>query len=246
MIALIDSDIVAYRCAASAENEPAEVALLRVDSLMREIIEVTGSSSYKSFLSDSKTFRNELYPFYKANRIQPKPKYLKICKEFLVAQWRSVSQSKLEADDLLGINQSNETIICSIDKDLLQVPGQHYNFVKKEFTTVTEQLGLFNFYYQLLVGDRTDNISGVDGIGDKKARRLLEGCTTEDEYFDTVREAYNNDDLMYLYGRLLWILREEGGIWNPKQIEKLSLGQSQLLHEAEVESAYTEMLTITE
>lgn len=246
MIALVDADIVAYRCAASAENEPIEVAIQRTDSLMREIIMMTEASSYKSFLSDSKTFRNDLYPYYKANRTQPKPIHLKACREFLVSEWNAVFQSKLEADDLLGINQSNETIICSIDKDLLQVPGQHYNFVKKEFTTVTEQLGLFNFYYQLLVGDRTDNISGVDGIGDKKARRLLEGCTTEDEYFDIVREAYNNDDLMYLYGRLLWILREEGGIWNPKQIEKVSLGQSKLPHELEVESVYTEMLTIME
>jgi hypothetical protein len=93
---------------------------------------------------------------------------------------------------------------------------------------VSEFKGLYNFYTQLLVGDRADNIPGVSQIGKVKASRILEKCKTEDDLFDAVRYCYNNDDLMYLYGRLLWILRKEGDIWNPVQIGKLCLGETLL------------------
>lgn len=243
MLALVDGDIVAYRCAASAENEPLDVALLRTDKLMRDILEESHSDTSMTFLSDKKNFRHSLYPFYKANRAHLSPRHLNSCKQYLIEEWKATSKPNLEADDLLGIHQSNETIICTIDKDLLQVPGEHYNFVTKEFQLVTEFKGLYNFYTQLLVGDRADNIPGVSQIGKTKAFRILEGCQTEDDLFDAVRSCYNNDDLMYLYGRLLWILRKEGDIWNPIQIGKLSLGEIQLEHEQEVESVYTQMQT---
>lgn len=233
MIALIDGDIVAYRCAASAEDEDESIAILRTDILMRDILTATNSVKYQTFLSDVSTFRHKIFPFYKANRTQPRPIHLKACKTFLEQEWSAKVMPDLEADDCLGISQSNETIICSIDKDLLQVPGEHYNFVRQDFYSVTEQSGRYSFWYQMLVGDRTDNIDGVKGIGDKKAKRILEGCTTDDQYFDTVRNVYNDDDLMYLNGRLLWILREAGGIWNPPQIEKMSIGQDPYKQEAE-------------
>lgn len=231
-IALIDGDICAYRCAASAENESEDVAILRTDSLMRDILAETDSSEFRAFLSDSITFRNEIYPWYKANRVQPKPRHLKACKAFLVNEWKAESEEKLEADDLMGINQTKDTIICSIDKDLLQITGAHYNFVKKEFYNITDQSGRYSFWYQMLVGDRSDNIDGVKGIGPKTAQKILEGCLTEEQYFDTVRNVYGNDDLMYLFGRLLWILRKNRLQWQP--IKELSLGMSPLPHEQEV------------
>jgi hypothetical protein len=79
----------------------------------------------------------------------------------------------MEADDLLGINQTKDTIICTIDKDLRQVPGQHYNFVKDEIFTVSVQQGLLWFYTQMLTGDASDNVSGIRGIGIKKATFFL-------------------------------------------------------------------------
>lgn len=243
---LIDGDIVAYRCAASAENDPLEISILRTDTLMREILYETGADTYKLFISPDKNFRYDIYPFYKANRTQPRPKHLYETKIFLTNTWYAETGNHVEADDMLGINQSNDTIICSIDKDLLQIPGQHYNFVKKEFQTISVFQGLYNFYKQLLMGDRTDNIYGIDGIGPKKADKILAHCTTEDEMFDAVRDAYSNDDLMYLYGRLLWLLRKEGDIWNPPQISKLCLGQGPLPHEQEAEFAFMETLTTTE
>jgi hypothetical protein len=114
----------------------------------------------------------------------------------------------MEADDLLGINQTKDTIICTIDKDLRQVPGQHYNFVKDEIFTVNLQEGLLWFYTQMLTGDASDNISGIRGIGLKKAHTHL---TRKDLHASTGRlsERKINRDLLE---RIIPLYREQYGI----------------------------------
>jgi 5'-3' exonuclease len=67
----------------------------------------------------------------------------------------------------------------SIDKDLLQVPGMHYNWVRDEKILVTPEVGLRKLYQQVLTGDGTDNIPGIYGIGDVKARKLIAACADE-------------------------------------------------------------------
>jgi len=128
-----------------------------------------------------------------------------------------------EADDLLGINQTHETIICSIDKDLLMVSGRHYNFVKREHSEVSNKEGRWNFYKQLLTGDATDNIPGLWKIGPVKAAAMLEGCGTIEEYNAVVLKAYQQEfnlcsdeevrKHINIIGRLLYIRREEGEVW---------------------------------
>ena len=98
-------------------------------------------------------------------------------------------------------------------RSLLMVPGNHYNFVKDEFYYITEEQGLRNFYMQCLIGDRADNIKGIPGIGPKKAEKILEGCKTEQEMFNAVREAYGNDEEFLMNGRVLWIRQIEDEDW---------------------------------
>ena len=117
------------------------------------------------------------------------------------------------ASDGVYFSKQTETVICSIDKDLLMVPGNHYNFVKDEFYYITEEQGLRNFYMQCLIGDRADNIKGIPGIGPKKAEKILEGCKTEQEMFNAVREAYGNDEEFLMNGRVLWIRQIEDEDW---------------------------------
>lgn len=217
--ALIDGDISAFRCAAVSEDTDEEICILRLDKQIRDILYSIDAGSYEIYLTGSNNFRKEIYPEYKANRKdKPLPKWLNACREYLVTNWNARVTDGCEADDILGCKQTEETVICSIDKDLLQIPGRHFNFVKMEEFFQTEFGGLKHFYEQLLKGDRSDNVPGVAGIGEKKASRLLEGCETEKEMFDICRSIYDNDKLMSVYGKCLWIWRTEGGIWDMEKL----------------------------
>lgn len=229
MKALIDGDIVAFRCAATAEDEenPA-IAIWRTEKCLEEIMEATGAKSCEIFLTGEGNFRKELAPYYKAHRVKPKPKHLPACEQHLQEVWGAVVCQGYEADDALGFSQTGEeTIIVSIDKDLLQVPGWHYNFVKGDRFYVNPMRAIREFYTQLLVGDTADNIKGAAGIGKVKAERLLEGCETEEEMFDTVRGAYNDDALFEETGKLLWIWKKKGDIWNSTLLSKLEADRPQ-------------------
>jgi hypothetical protein len=152
-------------------------------------------------------------------------------REFLVEEHGASISYTIEADDALGIaltdnNRNNvDCVLVSIDKDLLQVPGLHYNFVKKEFTRVSPYDGLRFFYKQCLIGDKADNIKGVEGIGEVKAERLLKAAEEtaidlyscfdepiladyEQAWFNTVQNAYGDDIEFFKNGACLWMLTQ--------------------------------------
>ena len=218
MAALIDSDIIAYRCAASAENEPVDVAIMRVDNMIMEILGL--ETDYISFLSGKNNFRKEINPNYKANRKDiVRPQHLDSCRNYLVTEYNSIITDGYEADDALGFNLTEETVIYSIDKDLLMIPGHHYNFVKKEYREVSETDALRAFYRQMLIGDSSDNIQGVAGIGKVKAAKLIDPLETEEEMYSIVRKLYypvpdckliEDEERFYMNADCLWIMRKEG------------------------------------
>lgn len=215
--ALIDGDIVAYRCAASAENDDLEIALLRADKLMRDILEAVGAGSYLAFLSGADNFRKEINPSYKANRKDKvPPRWLNDVQQFLMREWKAEPTYGCEADDMLGVYQTDLTVICSIDKDLLQIPGYHYNFVSGVHQHVTELDGLKFFYNQALIGDRVDNIFGVDGIGKVKASKLINHLHTEKDMYNTVCKLYNDPDRLDMNLDCLWIWRNENEKWSDR------------------------------
>lgn len=226
--ALIDGDIVAYRTAASCEKqgvlvESQEVALLRADELMRRILQETDSDTYKVFLTGSDNYRYQYNPEYKANRKDvPRPAHLQAVREYLVTEWNASVEDGQEADDAMGIYQmaNHDTIICSIDKDLLMIPGEHYDFVKSIRRDVYNIPAMRHFYWQLIMGDRTDNVFGFDGIARQKVPQKLQHVMDELESYDDeldmfnfVRGLYNNDEQLLANGICLWIRRNEGEIW---------------------------------
>ena len=223
MIALIDGDIVVYRSAASAKDEEQWVAQARADQMLRDILEATGADSYKVFLTGSGNFRRELTPTYKANRPDERPEHWQAVREFLVTQHKAMICEGWEADDQLGIEQDKvggTTVICSIDKDLLQVPGKHYNFVKKEFKEVSPDEGLKKLYLQALIGDRSDNIVGVQGIGPVKAEKALEGLETELEWYEKVKAMYDDVERLHLNMQLLYIWQKPMDKWEVPAIKQ--------------------------
>ena len=255
MRALIDGDILLYRVGFGAEAEEGSVAINRMDELIHRIITTTNSDSHQIYLSDGRdsTFRYRLNNNYKGNRKQPKPLHYQLLKEYLIEQHSAIVAVDEEADDLMGIEQSQSTnsIICSIDKDLLQIPGNHYNFVRDEFITITEDEGKHFFYLQLLMGDKADNIPGITGIGVVKATNILESYLgdSEEVIFKVVQNSYRNwlqdfwadqgswtelqeqymNDMILLNGQMLKIRTYKGELWKlpinlgQKDVEKVSL-----------------------
>lgn len=216
MTALIDADIVAYRCSAVSENDPVDVACVRTDLMMRDILAL--EEQYIAFLTGKDNFRYKLNPEYKANRKdKPRPIHLPACRDFLIQEYKATVIDGYEADDALGWNQTNETTIFSIDKDLLMIPGCHYNFVKKEFSEVSELEGLKSFYRQALIGDTSDNIFGVKGIGKVKAGKEIDHLETEKEMYETVARLYDGDNKRLVMNlNCLWIQRKQGQLWEDR------------------------------
>ena len=172
--ALLDGDILIYRTGFGAKDISGSLACHRMNTSIQKIVEDTKADDYEIYLTsqDKSNFRLEVDSTYKANRTAPKPPYYLLLREYLIQEHKAQVAFGMEADDLLGINQTDDTIICSIDKDLKQIAGRHYNFVKEEFSTVTLSEGLYWFYCQMLIGDVSDNIKGVDGIGEKESSTL--------------------------------------------------------------------------
>ena len=225
MQALIDHDLVVFRCAASAENDSLNIAIHRVEALLDELLTKTGADSYRAFLSGKSNFRKTIYPEYKANRTAPKPVHLEALREYaLEKQNAELAPDTLEADDALGINQTDDTMIVSLDKDLLMVPGKHFSWEingkgwnkPDKFFTQDVIGGMRLFFEQCLKGDTADNIKGIEKIGNKRAKALLADCVTEQEMFDTVRDAYSNDEEFIMNASVLWIMQHEEDIWKDR------------------------------
>ena len=160
------------------------------------------------FLTGKNNFRKRINPQYKANRKDTIPPiYLQQCRDFLIQEWNAEVSEGCEADDELGIAQGESTILCTLDKDLDMIPGLHYNWMHNNIYEVSELEGLQFFYKQLLIGDRSDNIFGVDGIGKVKAAKLIDHLTTEEEMFSTVKKLYNDDKRLCLNMECLYIWR---------------------------------------
>jgi 5'-3' exonuclease len=207
--ALIDADIVAFSCSAYNEQWGWDACVNDMDDMLERIMTTTNSDTYTMFLSGSHNFRYDINPEYKANRKDKiDPKYRQDAKAYLIEVYGAILCDGIEADDALGIAQGEDTVICSIDKDLLQVPGNHYNWRKDIFTVVSELDGLRSFYRQLLTGDRTDNIFGIRGIGDVKSARYIDHLETELEMFQVVQDLYNDDARLLMNGQCLYILQQ--------------------------------------
>ena len=141
----------------------------------------------------SKTFRNELYPEYKANRTEPpedlRPQFGLIRQATRAFDLPCVEMEGYEADDLIATyarlarEAGADVTIISSDKDLMQLVGPKvvmYDQMKDRTVGPDEVVEKFGvgpekmIDLQSLTGDSTDNIPGVPGIGPKTAAQLLE------------------------------------------------------------------------
>jgi len=234
MIALIDADIIGYRISFACKDESINTAKHTLNSYIVDIlmcgVDNTFDGCYvdqwKLFLTGKDNFRNNIAitAVYKGNRTAPKPEHLPALRQHMVQEWGAVVVEGQEADDAIAIEATvlkDTCIVSSVDKDLDQIAGWHYNFVKKQGYHVTPEQGMHSFYRQILTGDAADNIIGLQGIGPVKAEKILVEAFDEEALYAACLEAYDGDEARVLEnGRLLWLRRYEGQEWQPPKKEE--------------------------
>lgn len=199
-IAVIDGDSICYIC--SKDN--IEDSISSVKSLINTILDMTQADGYHMFISKGKYFRHEVNPDYKSGRKASKLNYLRTLRTFLEEEYGAVSVPKVEADDLVSFvcyNKNSsittpvsdidayEYIICSIDKDVKkQIEGKHFDYKKQEFGETSYDDAYKFLWKQTLMGDSTDSIVGIPGIGDKKADAILKDVPRHEIKFKVYSE----------------------------------------------------------
>ena len=223
---LIDADILAYRIGFACKDESWATARSQLDNLLYDILvrAAEESTQHQLYLTGKTNFRNDIATIqpYKGTRSSDKPKHFHTLRAYMEDTWEAIVTEGIEADDAIAIRGTElgrDCVMVSVDKDFLQIPGLHYNFVKDLHIDIDEFTGMYNLYHQMLTGDRVDNIRGVVGIGQKKADKILADCKTEVDMYNAVLKAYdNNADELLENARLLYLLRSEDDEWHPPEV----------------------------
>lgn len=184
-----------------------------VEATMPPILFLTGKTNFRYAIAKRVA--------YKSGRGN-KPYHYKNLLAYIKGKYDYRCVEGLEADDLMAIEQTAReilfrnhpfvvvpSIICTRDKDLRSVPGEHYGWelanqpqfgpervsylgsiALSSCRKKVRGSGLLFFYSQCLTGDSVDSIPGINKLGAVKAIKILDGAQTEEEAFKRVFEAY--------------------------------------------------------
>ena len=160
----------------------------------------------------------------------------------MVDHWDARVVHGHEADDECSIlafefrNKKHDYCIATIDKDLDQIPGWHYNYQTKDFYPMEAEESELFFWKQVLTGDGVDNIQGLYRVSDKKAEEIM---TNLQEVCPLVGSPDWWEDIVQLYGaniekypkkypegitpveaaienaRLVWMQTQADALWMP-------------------------------
>ncbi len=196
---LIDADILACQFAYAYEAsrsrtadydddgdvdiDDAGWAVEGFDSAVERMIGQTGTKDALLCFTGRSNFRYSILPTYKASRRgKPKPVLLDALIEHARASWTCREVDCLEADDVMGIMATKSPgryVMATIDKDLKQIPGIHYDWRKERIKAIEPREADYWFYFQVLTGDSTDGYAGCPGIGVARARKVLKGVSKD-------------------------------------------------------------------
>ena len=194
-------------------------------SCEKPILYLTGKGNFREAIAKKKP--------YKGNRLQPKPFHYANIKGYLKVAYDAIEVEGMEADDAMCIDQTEDTIICTRDKDLRQCPGWHFGWeLGKQAQFGPELVGHVGyiklspdkkkltgtgykfFCSQMITGDKVDNISGLPGNGPVEAYKLLSELQVCADMEKAVIEAYKGfygdswkEEFME-QAQLLWMVRE--------------------------------------
>ncbi|MEH6548543.1 MAG: DNA polymerase I [Pseudomonadales bacterium] len=209
-LVLVDGSSYLYRAfhamfKADLRNSAGEPtgAVRGVISMLRSLVkQYPGSIIVVIFDAKGKTFRDDIYPEYKAQR-PPMPDDLRSqiqpVHDIITAMGMPlIVIDGVEADDVIGTYARQATehgidvVVSTGDKDMAQLVNQHITLVNTMTETVMDRAGVEEKFgippeliidYLALMGDKVDNIPGVAGVGEKTALGLLQHLGGIDEIY---------------------------------------------------------------
>ena len=237
---VVDGDIFLWECGLSVETSihwgddmwtlhaDAQEARLRLDIALASLREKTNAATMVVALSGDENWRKSVLPTYKYHRKKSrKPVVFFALKEYVRETYRTFEYPQLEADDVCGMLMGRklwrtrfDRVLVSTDKDLLQIPGLHYNPNKPEegITEVSEEDGDYNHLFQALTGDLVDGYSGCPGVGPKTAQKILGSNPCWAKVLDAYRKAGLTEEDALVQARVARILRESDFDYNNEEV----------------------------
>jgi 5'-3' exonuclease len=211
----IDGDIVIYQpCCVFDEDDDQSRRMIakQVNKKIEDLMNAAGCNTYIMFVTTNFNFRDHLVDDYKANRSdKPKPVNLAWAKQWGVKNLNTHYVKWLEADDLLGIYQTEDTVLWSLDKDLRQVKGYHLDDATQKVVSITDNgslkkeviykpdgrikktkyhfTGTIGLYFQMLSGDSTDWIVGCGKRNPRPEGKTVRAGVGQGKAYDILMKA---------------------------------------------------------
>lgn len=211
-LVLVDGSSYLYRAfhafppLTNKQGEPTGAMYGVLNMLKSLIAQVEPSHIAVVFDAKGKTFRDELFEQYKSHRL-PMPDELRSQIQPLHQMINALgipllSIEGVEADDVIGTlavqaaKDGKHVLISTGDKDMAQLVNEHIMLINTMNNTLLDREGVIEKYgippeliidYLALLGDSSDNIPGVKGVGEKTAIALLQGI-------GSMKEIYANLD----------------------------------------------------
>lgn len=206
---IADNGLTALEWERIITPEPLEFALQAVSTQIRGAIKAVSKQVgvkpddmvITVLLSGPGNWREKLATLapYKGNRDpEHKPYWYSQIREYLSDQWNAQVVVGREADDEASIiawqhireHDPDGFVVCTIDKDLDQIPGQHYDYKKHVFYDVAHEEATRWFWIQALSGDPTDNIPGCYKVGPATAEKIVDDALWQWDHKRDLRDVY--------------------------------------------------------
>jgi len=183
-LVIIDADSIVYIVGYELSDMRLEpLGLIKLDTFIKDILIVNVAKQYLGYFGGKgHNFRKDIAitKVYKGNRATEKPEWFDywepILKKHMKEVWGFEECLDIEADDACCIAANkyrdfyNKIIIATPDKDLLQIPEcWFFDYTKRVLVYCEENTAAYKLCKQLILGDSTDNIPGVQGAGNAAA-----------------------------------------------------------------------------
>lgn len=192
------------------ETEPLAFALrgvkITIEAAIKDALREAGHNgeAYTTtvLLSGPDNFRESLATIkpYKGNRDAAyKPVHYQAIRDYLCNRWDARVIEGHEADDeasilaWMEVQNGGECVVCTIDKDLDQIPVPHYDYAKKVYYEISDFAGKEVFYKQALCGDATDNIQGLFRVGEAAAVKMLDAWAKDYDDLQHMQDTVGED-----------------------------------------------------